>query len=126
MTAPWAGGSFGERARCLLAPNPGLMTLDGTNTWVLREPGASRCVVVDPGPVEEGHLERLDEELGDVGLVLVTHRHFDHSETAEELGRRKGKITVEFASIDVLERIVGLMAPSLATRRDQPEAPNEP
>ena len=90
MTEPWAGGTFGERARCLLAPNPGLMTLDGTNTWVLREPGASQCVVVDPGPVEEGHLDRLDEELGDVGLVLVTHHHFDHSETAEELGRRKG------------------------------------
>ena len=50
MTAPWAGGTFGERARCLLAPNPDVMTLDGTNTWVLREPGASRSVVVDPGP----------------------------------------------------------------------------
>jgi len=87
---PWAGGSFGERAQCLLAPNPGMMTLDGTNTWVLREPGAAQCVVVDPGPVEDGHLERLDDELGDVGLVLVTHHHFDHSETAEELGRRKG------------------------------------
>ena len=90
MTDAWAGGDFPPRAQCLLAPNPGLMTLDGTNTWVLREPGSSRCVVVDPGPVEEGHLDRLDEELGDVGLVLVTHHHFDHSETAEELGRRKG------------------------------------
>jgi glyoxylase-like metal-dependent hydrolase (beta-lactamase superfamily II) len=87
---PWAGGTFGDRARCLLAPNPGMMTLDGTNTWVLREPGASQCVVVDPGPVEDGHLDRLDAEFGDVGLVLVTHHHFDHSETAEELGRRKG------------------------------------
>lgn len=87
---PWTGGAFGERARCLLAPNPGMMTLDGTNTWVLREPGATQCVVVDPGPVEDGHLDRLDEELGDVGLVLVTHHHLDHSETAEELGRRKG------------------------------------
>ena len=86
----WHGGSFGERARCLLAPNPGLMTLDGTNTWVLREPGASQAVVVDPGPVDEGHLDLLDEQLEDVGLVLVTHHHFDHSETAEELGRRKG------------------------------------
>jgi glyoxylase-like metal-dependent hydrolase (beta-lactamase superfamily II) len=86
----WEGGTFGEQATCLLAPNPGLMTLDGTNTWVLRAPGASQCIVVDPGPVEEGHLERLDEELDDVGLVLVTHHHFDHSETAEELGRRKG------------------------------------
>jgi len=90
MTDTWAGGTFGERAQCLLAPNPGLMTLDGTNTWVLREPGASKAVVVDPGPVEEGHLDLLDEQTGDVGLVLVTHHHFDHSETAEELGRRKG------------------------------------
>ena len=89
MAESWAGGSFGERARCFLAPNPGMMTLDGTNTWVLGEPGASQCVVVDPGPVADGHLDRLDEELGDVGLVLVTHHHFDHSETAEELGRRK-------------------------------------
>ena len=86
----WHGGTFGERGRCLLAPNPGLMTLDGTNTWVLREPGARKSVVVDPGPVEEGHLDLLDEQLEDVGLVLVTHHHFDHSETAEELGRRKG------------------------------------
>jgi ParB family chromosome partitioning protein len=43
-----------------------------------------------------------------------------------ELGRRKGKITVEFASVDDLERIVAVMAPGLATRRDQGAAPNEP
>ena len=90
MAEPWAGGSFGERARCLLAPNPGMMTLDGTNTWVLREPGASQSVVIDPGPIEEGHLDAVDEQTGDVGLILVTHHHFDHSEVAEELGRRKG------------------------------------
>jgi ParB family chromosome partitioning protein len=39
-----------------------------------------------------------------------------------ELGRRKGKITVEFASVDDLERIVAMMAPQLATRRPEPEA----
>ena len=87
---PWSGGSFGSRARCLLAPNPGLMTLDGTNTWVLQEPGASASVVVDPGPIEDGHLERLTAELGDVGLVLLTHHHFDHAEVAAEFARRKG------------------------------------
>lgn len=86
----WAGGAFGARGRCVLAPNPGVMTLDGTNTWVLQEPGASGLVVVDPGPVEDGHLERLTAELGDVRLVLVTHHHFDHAEVAAELGRRKG------------------------------------
>ena len=86
----WAGGPFGARGRCLLAPNPGVMTLDGTNTWVLQEPGASACVVVDPGPLEDGHLDRLTAELGDVGLVLLTHHHFDHAEVAAELARRKG------------------------------------
>src|SRR6187402_1661944 len=63
VMSDWHGGSFGERARCLLAPNPGMMTLDGTNTWVLREPGASKAVVIDPGPVAEGHLDLLDEQL---------------------------------------------------------------
>jgi glyoxylase-like metal-dependent hydrolase (beta-lactamase superfamily II) len=90
MTEPWSGGNFGERARCYLAPNPGLMTLDGTNSWVLTEPGASRSVVVDPGPIEDGHVDELDERTGDVALVLLTHRHFDHSEVAVELARRKG------------------------------------
>lgn len=89
MTA-WTGGAFGSRARCLLAPNPGMMTLDGTNTWVLQEPGASASVVVDPGPLEDGHLDRLTAELGDVGLVLLTHHHFDHAEVAAEFAARKG------------------------------------
>ena len=67
-----------------------MMTLDGTNTWVLREPGASASVVVDPGPIEDGHLDRLTAELGDVGLVLLTHHHFDHAEVAAEFARAQG------------------------------------
>ena len=45
-------------ASVLLADNPSPMTLDGTNTWVLRAPGSSRSVVVDPGPEDEVHLRR--------------------------------------------------------------------
>jgi glyoxylase-like metal-dependent hydrolase (beta-lactamase superfamily II) len=78
MSDSWAGGTFGQRATCLLAPNAGMMTLDGTNTWVLREPGSSRSVVVDPGPVEDGHVDVVDEVSGDVALVLLTHHHYDH------------------------------------------------
>ena len=61
------------------APNPGPMTLDGTNTWVLRPPGADRIVVVDPGPLDEPHLNAVAAQ-GDVEVVLVTHGHPDHVE----------------------------------------------
>jgi glyoxylase-like metal-dependent hydrolase (beta-lactamase superfamily II) len=86
----WSGGSFGERARCVLAPNANMMTLDGTNTWILREPGARRSVVVDPGPTDESHLDAIAEQAGDVGVVLLTHHHFDHSEAAKEFAERMG------------------------------------
>ena len=52
-------GSGTARARCVLAPNPSPMTLDGTNTWLIAEPGSSSAVVVDPGPDDEGHLRRV-------------------------------------------------------------------
>jgi glyoxylase-like metal-dependent hydrolase (beta-lactamase superfamily II) len=61
------------------APNPGPMTLDGTNTWVLRAPGAAEAVVIDPGPLDEGHLRAVAAH-GPVGAVLTTHGHPDHVE----------------------------------------------
>jgi len=84
----WAGGSFGDRARCVLAPNPDVMTLDGTNTWVLREPGARRSVVVDPGPSILSHLDAIAAAAEEVGVVLLTHHHADHSEAAREFAER--------------------------------------
>ncbi len=86
----WNGGSFGERGICVLAPNPGLMSLDGTNTWVLREPGARRSVVVDPGPSMVAHLDAVAEAAGEVAVVLLTHHHYDHSESAREFAERMG------------------------------------
>ena len=38
VTSRWVGGEITSRASCVLAPNPGVMTLEGTNTWVLIEP----------------------------------------------------------------------------------------
>ncbi|MGZ6748828.1 MAG: MBL fold metallo-hydrolase [Nocardioides sp.] len=90
MAGGWAGGTFGERGECVLAPNANMMTLDGTNTWVLREPGARRSVVVDPGPSVLAHLDAVAEAAGDVGLVLLTHHHHDHSEAAREFAERVG------------------------------------
>ncbi len=66
------------------------MTLDGTNTWVLRESGASQSIVVDPGPLDDGHLDRVAEVAGNVGVVLLTHGHTDHSDAARSFADRVG------------------------------------
>jgi glyoxylase-like metal-dependent hydrolase (beta-lactamase superfamily II) len=66
------------------------MTLDGTNTWVLREPGTSRSVVVDPGPASLSHLAAVREAAGDVAVVLLTHHHLDHSESARSFAESVG------------------------------------
>lgn len=84
----WTGGTFGERATCVLAPNPGTMTLEGTNTWVLRE--GARSIVVDPGPLDESHLAAVLGVAGDVAVVLLTHAHLDHSEGARALAESAG------------------------------------
>ena len=74
-----------DRVSFVLAANPGLMTLDGTNTWILREPGAERSVVVDPGPDDDDHLRAVVEAAGEVGLVLFTHRHHDHTDALDRI-----------------------------------------
>jgi glyoxylase-like metal-dependent hydrolase (beta-lactamase superfamily II) len=74
----------------VLAPNANMMTLDGTNTWVLRAPDGRRSVVVDPGPPDAGHLDAVAEAAGDVAVVLLTHHHLDHSEAARQFAERMG------------------------------------
>lgn len=79
-------GQHTERAFCVIAPNPGPMTLDGTNTWVLAEPGSSLAVVVDPGPLDETHLRAVLDHVTRTGrrvaATLLTHGHPDHAEGA--------------------------------------------
>lgn len=79
-----------DTAAVLLEDNPSSMTLEGTNTWLLRAPGSSACVVVDPGYDDEPHLTRVAEAAGEVALILVTHHHPDHLQGAPWLARRAG------------------------------------
>jgi glyoxylase-like metal-dependent hydrolase (beta-lactamase superfamily II) len=74
----------------VLAPNPGIMTLEGTNTWVLREAENRPAIVVDPGPLDSQHLDAVAEAAGEVAMVLLTHRHLDHSEAARAFAERVG------------------------------------
>src|ERR1039457_4235480 len=68
------------------------MTLDGTNTWLIAEPGSPSVVVVDPGPDDEGHLRRVlaAAAAGDrrVARILLTHGHPDHSPGGARVARR--------------------------------------
>jgi glyoxylase-like metal-dependent hydrolase (beta-lactamase superfamily II) len=78
-----------ETAAVVLAPNPGPMTLEGTNTWVLRQPGVEGCIVIDPGPLLEEHLQSVAQQ-GPVTQILLTHGHYDHSEGALRLAELTG------------------------------------
>ncbi len=85
------------------APNPGPMTLEGTNTYVL---GRDPAVVIDPGPDDAGHIEavrRAAEARGGIGAVLLTHGHGDHSDGIEALG-------VEPTPVSGGQRVAGLEA----------------
>ena len=75
------------RIRRVLAPNPGPFTLEGTNTWVV---GGPPVIVIDPGPVDDGHLEEVLREAGSVGSILLTHHHPDHAPGAAALAALSG------------------------------------
>lgn len=68
------------------APNPGPMTLSGTNTYVA---GSSPAWVIDPGPADEGHIAEVRdvaEARGGIGGVVLTHSHLDHNAGVTMLG----------------------------------------
>ena len=81
---------WGERVVRVLAPNPSPLTLEGTNSFVVAGPGGGGAVVVDPGPADDGHAERLLAACGGrrVELVLLTHSHPDHADGARAFAAR--------------------------------------
>jgi glyoxylase-like metal-dependent hydrolase (beta-lactamase superfamily II) len=87
------------------ADNPGMLTLTGTNTWLV---GRDPCWVVDPGPLLDDHVAAVAGAVaargGAAGIVL-THDHHDHSESAAELAQRLGGVTVHAARLAGAARI---------------------
>jgi glyoxylase-like metal-dependent hydrolase (beta-lactamase superfamily II) len=90
----WAGGAVTPHAYCLLQGNPGPMTLDGTNTWVLLEPGGTEAIVIDPGEDEAAHQQRVVDHVAALGArvsrIVLTHGHLDHSQGAPRLADLTG------------------------------------
>ncbi|MBO6849946.1 MAG: MBL fold metallo-hydrolase, partial [Marinobacter sp.] len=94
----------------LTAPNPGMMTGPGTNTYLL---GHERFTVLDPGPDSAAHIERILALTGGmIDQVVVTHTHLDHSTATAVLKARTGC------------RVFGLPAPAGASQ-DQAFAPDD-
>jgi glyoxylase-like metal-dependent hydrolase (beta-lactamase superfamily II) len=89
--------------RRLTAPNPGLMTGPGTNTYLV---GDSEPVVVDPGPADPAHTEAIvaaAAPLGPIRSILVTHTHVDHAPGAAALAAATGARVVGFAPAEGFE-----------------------
>ena len=90
--APGALRAVTPSASVLLAPNPSYMTLDGTNTWLLRGAAAGPTdgfMVIDAGPPDEDHLAAV-AAIGKVELILLTHGHPDHSGGGARLAELTG------------------------------------
>jgi len=79
------------------APNPGMMTGPGTNTYLV---GAKDLAVIDPGPNDDVHLKAILAEAtardGVIRWVLVTHTHRDHAPLANRLAREVGAEVIGF------------------------------
>lgn len=78
----------------VLCDNPSYQALEGTNSWVVRAPGDTRSVIIDPGPHDEGHLNVLrtkaTQDGAEVALILLTHHHPDHADGAGRLRQFTG------------------------------------
>jgi glyoxylase-like metal-dependent hydrolase (beta-lactamase superfamily II)/8-oxo-dGTP pyrophosphatase MutT (NUDIX family) len=72
----------------VIAPNPGVMTGPGTNTYLV---GDGEIAVIDPGPAVPSHVDRIVEEAkGVIRWILCTHTHQDHSPAAALLKAKTG------------------------------------
>ena len=77
-----------DRLRRITAPNPGPMTGEGTNTYLI---GNKEIAIVDPGPVESSHINAILDSVGDrVKWVVATHTHLDHSPAVAPLAKATG------------------------------------
>jgi glyoxylase-like metal-dependent hydrolase (beta-lactamase superfamily II) len=85
----------------VLAPNPSVYTLEGTNTWIV---GRDPAIVIDPGPDISSHLDDVARVAGRVASVLVTHDHEDHAPGAVGFATRVGAPLFAFR-LDGAERL---------------------
>lgn len=95
MTGKVISGVSSGEVRLIRADNPSIMTLDGTNSWIVGV--GDESWVIDPGPSEPAHIEALAaaaRELGNPKGVALTHDHLDHSEGVDAMVEELGGVPV--------------------------------
>ncbi len=103
----------------MVAPNPGPMTLTGTNTYLVRN-AARQIAVIDPGPDDARHVHAVLDAaaaLGTIAAVLVTHRHLDHLPAAQAICAQSGAPLVGHADLPGVQRPVVDDEPVLGSLR---------
>jgi glyoxylase-like metal-dependent hydrolase (beta-lactamase superfamily II) len=86
---PGVASALSPLVRRIVAPNASMMTLSGTNTYLV---GIDEVAVIDPGPDDPAHIEAIvgASMRERVRWVLVTHHHQDHSAGVARLVRETG------------------------------------
>jgi glyoxylase-like metal-dependent hydrolase (beta-lactamase superfamily II) len=98
---PGVPAALSPLVRRIVAPNPGVMTGPGTNTYLV---GIDEVVVVDPGPDDDSHLEAIVGCGGDrIRWIVCTHTHPDHHPLTARLAERTGAEVLAYESRDGLE-----------------------
>jgi glyoxylase-like metal-dependent hydrolase (beta-lactamase superfamily II) len=86
-----------DLVRRVTAPNPGMMTGPGTNTYLV---GNGDLALIDPGPESEVHLAAMLEAAGGrLKWIFCTHTHLDHSPGARALKARTGAEVLGFGAV---------------------------
>jgi len=100
---------LGDGVKRITAPNPSPMTRDGTETYLVGREGAA---VIDPGPDDPGHLAAIRAAAPEIGAILVTHSHRDHSAGAARLAAETGAPVLAFGphGAGMSEAMMGLAA----------------
>jgi len=98
---PGVARALSPLVRRIIAPNPGMMTGPGTNTYLV---GIDEIAVIDPGPDDPKHLDAIAGCGGDrIRWIVCTHTHLDHSPGAAGLKARTGAEILAYDSRDGLE-----------------------
>ncbi len=104
---PWPTGQS-ERleplVRRLLAPNPSPYTYTGTQTYLVG--GTEGVAIIDPGPIDEQHLQAIETAIGEAPVlaIMCTHTHRDHSPAAKPLAERTGAPIVGCAPLVIEDK----------------------